>query len=207
MGLCIGIVLAICIREIRSKPEGILTHAHVSRDDLPVLEVDGGPTRLEGKVWVTQNGLPVTHTMLSVAGGELRRKDWSGVLTVLQPSTSICVSSCVHFRRARFMPESSGARSGDAWPLDWDRSCRKCALGAPAVGRPISSRNTHPDVEFSAGDAGSEPRRCLGGLLCAPRVSIMASRNVSGGGSQRTQPVKAGHWASKSNDITGEEGR
>jgi len=138
----------------------------VAQTTLPIFEVYGCSPRLEFELGVVQNCFPVADAVLwsDVRAGSASINASDMTRTALQPATSMLVSSSDHFLRMRF--EGVSRKSGAGGMPDVD--CARWGNSSPfpdACGSPISSRNAHAENAFNAGEAGSEPRRCLGGLL------------------------------------------
>jgi hypothetical protein len=135
-----------------------------------------------------------------------------GTPTRLQPSTSICVSSMVHFLRAFF---SGGAG------LVRRRTLPRRSSEGEGRGKPVSSRNLKAGTSRSEAGVASETRRCLGpvtaeedeeeegkgvvkekGDVCAVRVVVIGRGGMGmgwGGGGEgewlyvMTEERKRGH--------------
>ena len=89
--------------------------------------------------------------------------------TLLQPFTSISVSSFVHFLRGFFSCTSEGISSRDASTMSsstlFSLLSLSDATGAPPLAdmasRPISSRKGHSGAGINLGEDGKDTRLCL----------------------------------------------
>lgn len=82
--------------------------------NVPVFKINRR-TIVKFEVWIVENSFPIPNTPLENNVSDVAHKEqWMHQeLTVLQPLTSICVSSSVHFFRWRFSGAGAAPREAD----------------------------------------------------------------------------------------------
>ena len=184
----IGVVLFICVGEVGAEPvrtrEPVFPVILLLVYDAPVFEIDGRAV-IKVERGVVQDRLPVADAMLIPKadnkqhhspgvrhGARAKKKRESGEreerrggLTRLQPSTSMCVSSIVHFLRAFFSGGGGGgegerAAARELSPLASLRIFPRGSWGARGS-RPVSSRKVQAGTWRGEDGRARETRRCL----------------------------------------------